>query len=125
MQHAICFDDDLHCLIISTTGPATVRDILAMVDEAIRDSRRRRGTNVIVDYRRSELDALSGGETHALASVIKKLKEEIGGGRIAHVVSRTVDYGMIRMWENLIADEVLFEFQVFFSIDDARKWVAR
>ena len=96
-----------------------------MVDEAMKDSRWRTGTNVIVDYRLSELDTLSGEGTHALANVIKKLKEEIGGGRVAHVVSRAVDYGMIRMWENLVVNEVLFEFRVFYSIDDAKKWVAR
>jgi hypothetical protein len=30
---------------------------------------------------------------------------------------------MIRMWENPIADQVPFDVRVFYSMDDARKWI--
>jgi hypothetical protein len=123
MHYTIIFDNDLSSFIISATGPATVPDIVALVNEALKDGRWRSGMNVIVDYRLTELDVLKSAEAHALADFIIRFKEKIGAGHIAHVVSRTVDYGMIRMWENLIADQVPFDARVFYSLDDARKWI--
>jgi hypothetical protein len=79
--------------------------------------------NVIVDYRLAELSDLTNAGAHILADSIKILKDELGVGRIAHVVSRTADFGMIRMWEHLIDGQVSFNFRVFYSLDDARRWI--
>lgn len=123
MQHTIIFDNGLSCFIVSAAGPATIHDIRSLVDEVLKDSGWRSGMNVIVDYRLAELNFLTSSDAHSLADFIKRLKEKIGVGRIAHVVSRDVDFGMIRMWENMVDDQVSFYFQVFYSMDDARSWL--
>jgi len=124
MKYTLIFDNALSCLIISANGPATVQDILAFVHEALNDDRWRSGMNAIVNYSQAELDALTSSEIHTLANAVEGLKEEIGAGRIAHVVSRTVDFGMLRMWENLVEDHVHFDYRIFRSMDNARRWLA-
>jgi hypothetical protein len=123
MEHTIMFDNEMSCFIVSATGPATVRDLRAFIDEVLKDERWRGGMNVIVDYRLAELNFLTSSDAHALADMVKRLKEKVGAGRVAHVVARTVDFGMIRMWENLIEDQVSFGFRVFYSMDDALSWI--
>lgn len=123
MEYTIMFDNEMSCFIVSATGPATVRDLHDFIDEVLGDERWRSGMNVIVDYRLAELNDLTSSDAHALAGLVKKLKEKVGAGRVAHVVSRAVDFGMIRMWENLIEDQVSFDFRVFYSMDDALGWI--
>jgi hypothetical protein len=123
MEHTIMFDNDMSCSIISANGPATVRDLSVFIDEVLKDDRWRSGMNVIVDYRLAELNDLTSSDAHALADTVKGLKDKVGTGRVAHVVSRTVDFGMVRMWENLIEDQVSFDFRVFYSMDDALRWI--
>ena len=58
-----------------------------------------------------------------VGSHIERLKDKIGSGRISHVVSRSVDFGMIRMWENMADEQVSFYSRVFYAMDEARKWI--
>lgn len=124
MQYTLVFDDVLQCFVVNATGPATISDIRMMIDEILRDGRWRHGMNVIVDYCLTELNCLTSADVHTLASIIKALEGKAGNGRIAHVVSRTVDFGIIRSWENMIESQVPFNFHVFYSINDAKKWIA-
>ncbi len=124
MHHTIEFDNDLSCFMVSSTGPATTSDMRSLVGQVLKDERWRKGMNVIIDYRIADLDSLTISDAESLASYIKMLKDKIGGGHVAHVVSRMVDYGMVRMWENLMEEQVPFNFRVFYDMEDARKWIA-
>lgn len=124
MEYKITFDEELVCFVVSATGPATARDIHSFVNELLNNSRWRRGRNVIIDYRLADLSVLTSSNAHDLANYVMRLKERIGSRRVAHVVSQNVDFGMVRTWENLVEDQVAFDFRVFHSMDDARKWIA-
>lgn len=125
MHHTITFDVSLSCFIVTATGPATIADILSFVDEILRDGRWQNGVNAIVDYRLADLNVLSYPDANVLADSIRKLKREIGVCRIAHVVSRAVDFGMVRMWESMVEGQVSFDVRVFYSMDEARRWTVR
>jgi hypothetical protein len=79
--------------------------------------------NVLVDYRESDFTELSKIEMEQVAKSIVEIANEFDGARAALVVSREVDFGIVRMWEMSTGDEIPFAFRVFRSIDEARAWI--
>lgn len=124
MEHAIEFGGAPQDVTIRTSGPATAEGLIAFVNELVADARFRPGMAVLVDH--SDLDArpLTGADIRAMADVVIKLDERIGTSRVAILVPNPLTFGYARMYE-LHAAETQLHSRVFYSRDDALKWLAK
>ena len=124
MEHAIEFGGAPQDVTIRTSGPATAAGLIAFVTELVADPRFRPGMAVLVDH--SDLDArpLTGADIRAMADVVIKLDERIGTSRVAILVPNPLTFGYARMYE-LHAAETQLHSRVFYSRDDALKWLAK
>ena len=124
MEHAIEFGGAPQDVTIRTSGPATAAGLIAFVTELVADPRFRPGMAVLVDH--SDLDArpLTGADIRAMADVVIKLDDRIGTSRVAILVPNPLTFGYARMYE-LHAAETQLHSRVFYSRDDALKWLAK
>ena len=79
---------------------------------------------VIWDARKADLSKVT---TQKFQNVIKKLKEiaELRrGGKTAFVVANDLVFGLARMGQTFMEiEDIPFEFRIFRSMEDARKWL--
>ena len=124
MEHAIEFGGAPQDVTIRTSGPATAAGLIAFVTDLVADARFRPGMAILVDH--SDLDArpLTGADIRAMADVVTRLDERIGTSRVAILVPNPLTFGYARMYE-LHAAETQLHSRVFYSRDDALKWLAK
>ena len=124
MEYAIEFGGAPQDVTIRTSGPATAEGLIAFVTDLVADPRFRPGMSVLVDH--SDLDArpLTGADVKAMAEAVMRLDERIGTSRVAILVPNPLTFGYARMYE-LHAAETQLHSRVFYSRDDALKWLAK
>jgi hypothetical protein len=123
VQHAISFDANRSCASIKVIGAVKGDDVVDLARSLLAHPDWHGAANVLVDYRESDFTELSKIEMERISKSIVEIANEFGGARAAIVVSREVDFGIVRMWEMSTGDAILFAFRVFRSIDEARAWI--
>ena len=125
MSHQIRFGGDPEDLLITTSGTASVEGLDAMVQAGLGDDRYRSGMRVLIDHSRLEWPDLATDQLRRRADLIVRDSERIGRSYVAVVVSQPVAYGFGRMMLAFGADRIEFEPRLFYSIDEARAWLAQ
>ena len=80
--------------------------------------------NVLVDLSHADLSLIESPQVNQLSLISKKYAHLRSSGKTAIVVSRTIDYGMSRMFE--IQAEVKnppLRYHVFYDIKEAWSWL--
>ena len=81
------------------------------------------GTSILFDHRNLDTAGLIADDIHAISDIVKNAADQLGNGRCAVVVGRTVDYGLARMWEIMTQNGVSLKIGIFYSMDEARQWI--
>ena len=104
------------------TGPVGLNDYETAIAQLARHPDYREGMDSITDYRDAEIK-LSYDAMRTLASRSAATEK---WGRVAIVVSRNVEYGLARMYEEMIEfhNGHIKEFRIFNSIEEAERWLA-
>jgi hypothetical protein len=80
------------------------------------------GTAALIDFRDLRLEHLSFRDVEEIVELHVPHVTRIGNSPMAVVVSRPVDFGLVRMWESLAAD--MFPLHsVFYEVDEALSWL--
>jgi hypothetical protein len=95
-----------------------------MVHGALLDERYRPGMRVLVDHSRLDWPDLDADELRRRVELLVRDSERIGPSRIAVAVSQPVAFGYLRMMQGFAAQRLAFEPRIFYSIEDARAWLA-
>lgn len=122
MQLEISFDSSHSCASIEAEGSVSSRDIVELANALMQHPKWASGSNVLIDFRRSDFSEISATDVQWISDSIVRLVEEIGDGRVALVVSKDLDFGTARMWELSSSDRVRFEFREFRARDKADEW---
>jgi hypothetical protein len=77
---------------------------------------------VLADLRGLDLSQLNYNDVGIIAERYISHSTQIGGSPEAAVVSRVVDFGMVRMWEAL-SEKCFPVHKVFYAVDDAMRWL--
>jgi hypothetical protein len=105
------------------TGSPTLEDILEALQAIYALPDYRADANVLWDLREAELEGFSKGAVHYLANFVGKnwVKQETT--RAALVVARDVDYGLARMYEQLLQTQNVGQVMIFRDVDEAMDWL--
>jgi len=123
VEYAITWGGDPEDVCLSPSGVARVRDLDAMLMEAVADPRWVDGMKVLFDYTHVDMSGLKPVEMELRARRITQLAESIGHQRMAVVVEREADYKTARMIGFRLDSRVQFVAQVFMSLQEAREWL--
>ncbi len=96
---------------------------LAFLLAATADPRWRPGIPTLLDFRDLDLTALSPTEVQELAELHRPHAEMLRHTRIAVLVTRSVDYGIVRMWE-AFTDDLGLAHAPFYELETAEAWLA-
>jgi hypothetical protein len=80
---------------------------------------------VLIDHSAINGDPLPNAHLHALVHQNVAIRHQIGNARIAILVSRTLEFGMARMWEGLIASRWDATTGCFTVREQAIVWLLR
>ena len=80
------------------------------------------GISILFDFREATLN-LTAGDERALGMFRERYCEARGRGRSAFVVSREVDFGVIRQFDSLATSRA-FDLRVFRDLDEAQAWLS-
>jgi hypothetical protein len=126
MEHQITWDGDPEDASVTTRGIVTVEGLDAWVREVLADPRYRPGFRVLVDYRQLNWGDLSPMDLYERIELYVRDSIRLDHARIAVVMGVPVDFGMARMEQAYVElrPELEIEIGVFFSIDEARRWLS-
>jgi hypothetical protein len=80
--------------------------------------------NVLWDFRKATLTPLSSADVENIVNWVKKRAEIRKGGKTVWVVSKAVDFGVIRMMSSHgELKQVPFDLKVYYSMEEATQWL--
>lgn len=110
---------------VQVGGTIGLHDFLALLDAVLASPHWRPGKRVLVDCREGDFSLVLVFDVHTLVKAFRQLDAQIGRSRMAVVVASAAEYGLVRMFEQLLHGQVRLETAVFFAVDEARAWLAR
>lgn len=106
-----------------THGDGTFDGIAQMIGEMLSHENWRVGNGVLVDHSALNAGPLTMQEVRSLAELAGQARKQVGKARVAHVVSRDLEFGLVRMWENFVSALWEADVKCFRSRDDAVAWL--
>jgi len=125
MDYTITWGGDPEDVCLATRGKITLRELHAMISEAVSDPRWVNGMRVLLDHTQADASVLTSEEIEERAATVVEIAEAIGSQRVALAFA---DEGSLTVWrlEALLLDwQVGFEGRGFTSLTEAREWLRR
>ena len=121
MKNAITWHDGI--IEATTEGDASLAEMTGMIAGILSHEKWRRGGAVLVDHSRLNAAPLTLGQVRALADLAAESREQVGTTRIAHLVERDLEFGLVRMWESFVENQWDARIRCFRSRDEALAWL--
>jgi hypothetical protein len=121
MEYAIAWRDGY--LEAKTHGDATFDGIAEMIAGLIAHAKWRPGGSVLVDHTELNAGPLTLAQIRAIAALAGQSREQVGTTRIAHLVARDLEFGLVRMWESFVSNQWDARLMCFRSRDEAVAWL--
>jgi|GEM_PF-5642623 len=117
------YDSTIDAIVMKATGKINIDDIQDLAAALVTHPEFRTNINQLFDNSCGEFD-LSILELRKIAKDFQSLSDRLGKERrFAIVVSREVDYGMMRQYEVFFNVGPGVEVYVFRSLNEARQWI--
>jgi hypothetical protein len=123
MRYTIVCGDGF--LDVKTSGDADLKGLLDMIADILSHPKWEKDGAILIDHSDLNSDPLTGGEIHSLAVEAGRVRERFGQARVAHLVTRSLEFGMVRMWEANVSDKWDVPTMCFRSRDEAILWLKR
>jgi hypothetical protein len=123
VEYEIRWGGDPEDICVVCSGPATVEELDAWVQEVIGDPRFRPELRVLVDHRRADWTGLSSDDLRRRADLLARDAERIGRQRVAWVTGRPIEMGLGRMLQAFTDTRTQLTGHYFDDIDEARAWL--
>ena len=104
------------------TGEMTATDFGAALSAIFEQPDYMSGSNALWDLREATGDAFSVHEIRGLVEKVLKHRPEDVGSRVALVVASSRDFGLSRMYEQMMAVATPVKIMVFRDRDEAEIW---
>lgn len=123
MTIKVTYDKDIDSIVIKVTGMANYDDVSALGEQILNIPNFRININQLFDCSEGELD-LSFDDIKRIASDFNKIAGHLGYSRkLALVVSRDVDFGMMRQYEVFFNAGPDVSLRSYRSLLDAKEWL--
>ena len=106
-----------------TEGDATFADLQDMTTALLTHEKWSPGGALLVDHSELNAESLNIGQIRSLADMATQARAQIGRARIAHAVSRDLEFGLVRMWENFVSPHLDARLGCFRSREHAVAWL--
>lgn len=123
MKSIILYDNLPEYVLLETSGEVSVDGVERMLKQLVESPRWTPGTDQLIDHRKLDVKKLSADDMRKIRDILNRHSLELGRGRCAFVVKDTLGFGLGRMYEMLGGDRIHGDFGVFYSLDDARRWL--
>ena len=107
----------------TVTGELTVHELKATLVALYDDPNFQSGHDALWDLREASLTGFTADDVRHIVNLVKDGWVDRGSAKAAMVVSRTADFGMVRMYEIQLATADEDRTSVFRDIDEAYAWL--
>ena len=121
MEHKVTWNDG--CVVVKTHGVGTLEGLNAMMSSILGHEQWRPGGRLLVDHSEFDAGQLTLAGIRAVADAAARARDRVGPARIAHLVSRDLEFGLVRMWENFVERQWDASMRCFRSRDEAITWL--
>jgi hypothetical protein len=122
MRWDIRVEENRSRLTVSASGDPEIEGFKSYLEAALSHPAWRPGMPVLCDFRQLNIQKVTTNDIIRIVLVHKQYRERTGDNPIAVVVSRQIDFGMVRIWESY--SEALFSSQnVFYTVEEAGNWL--
>ncbi len=119
------YDSKINSMFMKATGRIVYDDLPVLAEQLVNHVNFRKNINQLFDVTEGELD-LSNEELKQVSNDFQNISELLGmERRLAIVVSRDLDFGMMRMYEVFFDAGPGVEILVLRSLEKAFKWLKR
>jgi hypothetical protein len=125
MRCEINYDTAQSILKINASGGASVEGYRELIDQMMKHAKWRPGMKTLIDQRSLITDHLSTEAIAAISGLVKSLREKLGNGTCALVMSEPVGINMAKMWKLITQADVHFQISVCNSLEQAESWLKR
>jgi hypothetical protein len=109
-------------MTVTAWGPAEASGFIAYLLEAVNHPAWRPGIPALMDFRDLDIGRLGAADAWQVADQHQPYAKILAAAPIAVVVSRPVDFGMVRMWESLV-HQMHLAHEVFYAMAEAEAWL--
>ena len=128
MEYKLTVDDDLKAVVVATSGPPDITTFKEYCDGIAALLTKTNYLNILGDHQKVEpfFSYLDSGAIREYAEYIKRYKDIFSKARIATVVDKEVDFGIVRTWDTIVdALGMPLDHKVFKDMDEARRWLKK
>lgn len=122
MAYRFASRPDRELLVVVFTGEISLEEEIRALQESFERGLSAPGVRVLVDRRRAAM-GVAPEDVPRLIDVLASRGAELGHPRVAQVVARDLDYGMMRMLELKAEGRIAHDFAVFRSLPEACTWL--
>ena len=123
MNFEINFDQSPEYVYIQTSGEASIRGFDELLTAIVESPKWKTGTKQLVDHRKLLLNKITLDDMRIIEHIVKKNINRLGNGRCAFVVNDALGFGMARMYELIGGESMHQQIGVFYTIEEAIKWL--
>ncbi len=125
MDFQIKIDPQRSWLLIELTGRFDLDDLEKCYQTFLGRSDWKKGNDILWDVRACSFEHLNGNDMRTIAAMTENYRDQRGPGRAAWVTGRNVDFGIGRMYEMTNEKNVIYNFRVFRTIEEAEEWILK
>lgn len=123
MNFEINFDQSPEYVYIQTAGEASIRGFDKLLTAIVESSKWKTGTKQLIDHRKLILNKITLDDMRTIENIVKRHIKRLGNGRCAFVVNDALGFGMARMYELIGGEAMHQQIGVFYTIEEAIKWL--
>jgi hypothetical protein len=125
MEYDCIYNAKNNTIETTTHGLAKADVFIKMVRSIIEECKQHEIANLIVDHTDLDSSPLTIDNIETVKKITISFKSILNNRKIAFVVSRDLELGLIRAWDNMIewSGGTAIETKIFKKREDALKWV--
>lgn len=118
-------DQEKNIAYIKIIGSASSEKILEGFDIAVSDEKYKQGMGRLWDFTEIDLSDLESSAIPNMAKHSRNFPLGICDVKVAFVVTKTMEYGLARMFQTYSKVEAKTKVMIFTTIDEAEKWMMK
>lgn len=123
MGYSIHIDDAKAMTTLRFTGRVTASEVLEALVQLTAHAGYRAGMARLWDGREADLSEMTRDDFLLLAHALRPIQSPSPGVRVALLVSRDIDFGIMRMFESWEGDDLPAAIRVFRDLQAAEAWL--
>jgi hypothetical protein len=118
-------DQEKNIAYIKIIGPVSSKDILEAFDVAVSDEKYKKGMGRLWDFTEIDLSSIESSVIPSMARHSLLFPPGICDVKVAFVVTKTMEYGLTRMFQMHSDLDAKTKVIIFNTIDEAERWMTK